>query len=416
MLAWAVVLVAVILAGVTASVLVRRAVEERRGADRIRSVFSRYVSPYVVEEILARKDPRIFEGRSGTATILFCRIWNFALFAENLTPDQTLRYLNEFYTLTGASIQKHHGMIDKFLGDGIMGVFGLPLDDPHQAEHAIDAALDIVRLVNAMNTRWKAQGRKPFQIGIGINSGEVISGDTGFARRREYTAVGNAVIVASRLQEATEQFGAFVLASSSTYDVVREMYTAVPMQGIPLRGMRQLQTAYVIRGLARHGKDDALLLPSPQAFRQTIVAERERAAAAAAPPEQTPSTEAPAAQTAVTAAQPPRANGETALEAPPPEPAPDQLAAPPAAAAEGRKRKRRLISQSDVAATAASGGRFETPQPEPRKPDAANLWIPPQREYSPAKTYESAEPALPELPAPPMTYEDQHGPPLELPP
>ena len=126
-----------------------------------------------VDEILTRKDVRIFEGREGYATVLYCRIWNFGHFAETLSPDETLRYLNEFYTLAGKSIQKHRGMIDKFLGDGIMGVFGMPLDDPFKEEHAIRAALDIIRLVAGMDARWIAQGRQPLRVGIGINSGNM---------------------------------------------------------------------------------------------------------------------------------------------------------------------------------------------------------------------------------------------------
>ena len=406
MLAWAAVVLALALGVLSSVVLVRRSVKERRETERVRAMFTRYVSPVVVDELLARKDPRIFEGRAGYATILFCRIWNFSLFSENLKPDETLRYLNEFYTLAGQSIHKHRGMIDKFLGDGVMAVFGMPLDDPHQEEHAIAAALDIVRLVAAMNGRWVQQGRKPFRVGIGINSGNVISGDTGFARRREYTVVGTEVAVASRLQEMTEEFGAFILASAATHDVVREMYSAVAIKNIPLRGMRRVQTAYVIRGLARHSKDDTLLLPPPGAFRTTAISEKAAPGVEASPP--------------------------SAQAAPPSEPAEPAAAAPKGAddseLTRRRKRKRRLSAaptpdiEKDL-----ERDRFSAPQPEPRKSYYDRALIPPQREFAPAtleipelaakkRTFESAEPALPEIPAPPMTYEDGHGPPMELPP
>ena len=390
----------------------QRGLKERRETQRVRDIFSRYVSPTVVDEVLARKDPRLFEGRSGHATMLFCRIWNFSLFSEELEPAQTLRYLNEFYTLTGASIQKHRGMIDKFLGDGVMAVFGMPLDDPFQEEHALNAALDIVRLVAAMNGRWTAQGRKPIRIGIGLSSGKVISGDTGFAGRREYTVVGSEVTVASRLQEMTEQFGAFILAAASTFDPVREQFSGVLIKNIPIRGMRRVLSAFVIRGLARYAQDEKLLLPSPAAFRTTQISERD------IPPPELVLTPVAAAAANGAPETPPRASPK----------------APDLRDVRRRKKKKRQISQGTPDfAQQVDQDRFLAPQPEPQKA-YENTWIPPARDFAPKTpeykpgtidipeigsrkhVYESAAPAMPELPGPPMTYEDGQGPPMQLPP
>lgn len=401
--------IGVLALGIYSYISFQRALKEKREAERVRAMFSRYVSPTVVDEVLARKDPRLFEGRSGHATMLFCRIWNFALVSEDLEPAQTLRYLNEFYTLTGASIQKHRGMIDKFLGDGIMAVFGMPLDDPFQEEHALNAALDIVRLVAAMNGRWTAQGRKPIRIGIGISSGKVISGDTGYGGRREYTVVGTEVTIASRLQELTEEFGAFILAAASTFDPVREQFSGVLIKNIPIRGMRRVLSAFVIRGLARHAKDDKLLLPSAGAFRTTTVSDQE--------------TPLPQASAPITNGAPERQS------APPP--------APPkrdeSDALRRKKKKRHISTPPPDFAKQVEKDRFTAPAPEPKK-SLEQSWAPPDypfppkpKEYAPGKieipeigskkhVYESAEPAMPELPGPPMTYEDGAGPPMQLPP
>jgi class 3 adenylate cyclase len=185
------------------------------------------------------------------ATILVCRIRNFAHFIEPLTPEQTLRYLNEFYGLAGTAIQRHRGIIDTFLGDGIVAVFGVPLDNPTQEDDALQAALDVVRHVVAMRERWAKQHRKPFTIGIGINTGDVIAGDAGFRERREFTVVGSEATMAHRLQEAAFALNAYILAARSTCASHLDEYQLVPVNGVPLAGVRRLLDAFVVRGRNR---------------------------------------------------------------------------------------------------------------------------------------------------------------------
>ena len=180
--------------------------------------------------LLARKDERLFTGRAVRATILVCRIRNFAHFIEPLTPEQTLRYLNEFYGLAGTAIQRHRGIIETFLGDGIVAVFGVPLDNPTQEDDALRAALDVVRHVVAMRERWAKQHRKPFTVGIGINTGDVIAGDAGFRERREFTVVGSEATMAHRLQEAAFVLNAYIVAARSTCASHLDDYQLVPGQ------------------------------------------------------------------------------------------------------------------------------------------------------------------------------------------
>jgi adenylate cyclase len=226
----------------------RRWSAARRELERVRKTFARYVAPSVVDMLLERKDEKIFTGRSVRATILVCRIRNFAHFTEQLTPEETLRYLNEFYGMTGTAIQRHRGIIESFLGDGIVGVFGVPLENPTQEDDALRASLDIVRHVVAMRDRWAKQGRNPFSIGIGVNTGEVIAGDAGFRDRREYTVVGTEATFAHRLQEAAFALNAFIVASRATCQWMENDYRLVPISGVPLPGVRRLLDAFVVRG------------------------------------------------------------------------------------------------------------------------------------------------------------------------
>ncbi len=265
-------LLAAIAAGAFAHVYFKRYLREREEYNRVRALFSRYVSPQVVDDLLERHDPRLFEAREYYATILCARIRNFALVAESLSPEHTLRYLNEFYTIVGQAVQRNRGMIETLRGDTVFAVFGVLVEETFQEERALRAALDIVRLADAMERRWKQQNRKPLFVSVGVNSGKIVAGDTGFQHRREFAVIGNPATVASRLQTAAEEINALIVASEDTYNPVRDLFVGLPASSLPLRGLKRLQNAYLIRGLSNAVPDDpSLTLPSERAFKQTVV-------------------------------------------------------------------------------------------------------------------------------------------------
>ncbi|MBV8643785.1 MAG: adenylate/guanylate cyclase domain-containing protein [Candidatus Eremiobacteraeota bacterium] len=362
------------LGGIAGSVVVwRRWRAEQHELARVRATFSRYVAPSVVDVLLARKDERLFTGRAVRATVLVCRIRNFAHFIEPLTPEQTLRYLNEFYGLAGTAIQRHRGIIDTFLGDGIIGVFGVPLDNPTQEDDALRAALEVVRNVVAMRDRWEKQNRKPFTIGIGINTGEVIAGDAGFRDRREFTVVGSEATFAHRLQEAAFAVNAFIVASRSTCEPFADEYLLVPVTGVPLAGVRRLLDAYVVRG-RRHGverftvPDDALV--------ETLI----EPAPEPTPPQPPTPPAVPAASTSGLPA--PVAAAPNVHVSPPLPPRPPPPAEPPVA----RPRPRA--------------------NPTPAKSD---LGLPELKHGWRFGEDDDARPILPDPPPPKATYEDRGG-------
>ncbi len=259
-------------AAIYAYVYFKRYALARQEHRRVIALFSRYMPQPVLDDLLARKDPRLFEAREYYATILCVRIRNFALFAESLAPEETLRYLNEFYTIVGQAVQRHRGFIESLRGDTVNAVFGVLVEEKFQEERALRAALDIMRVVGAMRARWKDQGRKPLSVGMGVNSGKIVAGDTGYKDRREFAIIGNPAQVAARLEAASEELNAAIIASESTYEVVRELFVGIPTSSIPLKGLRRLQNAYIIRGLTRRAsEDDLLTLPSQRSFQKTIV-------------------------------------------------------------------------------------------------------------------------------------------------
>lgn len=251
--------------------LVLRYLHERDELQRLRSLFSRYVPEHVVDEILARRDLRLLWAQRHYATVLCCRIRNFGFFSEDLSAEETLRHLNEFYAVAGRAIVRHGGVIERLHADGITAVFGVLTSDTFQEERALRAALRIIRLANAMNSRWQAQGRRPFQVYAGVNSGPVVAGEVGFAQRREFAIVGNPAHVASRLQQAAEEINAYILAAAATYEPVAEQFVGVPTSTLPLPGLRRLQKAYIIRGSAKRTDEELLHLPPEITALQTVI-------------------------------------------------------------------------------------------------------------------------------------------------
>ncbi len=352
-------LVAVAGAALYARSLFKRFALAREEHRRVLALFSRYVPAPVVEDLLARKDPRLFEAREYYATILNVRIREFALFAESLSPEETLRYLNEFYTIVGQAVQRHKGMIESLRGDTVVALFGVLVDERFQEERALRAALDVMRMMSAMSSRWAAQGRKPLEVGMGVNSGKIVAGDTGFKDRREFSIVGNPAHVAARLEAASEELRASIVASESTYDAVRDLFVGVPTSSLPLRGLRRLQNAYIVRGLTRRAsEDDLLTLPSQRAFRDTVVRSYE-----------TP--EAPAVE-------------------------PDAYAAPGEAREEPKRYEAPPVAPISNAFDAASTGH--------------------PLEFTRFSRLDDNAPALPEPPPIQGIYEDDQGPPIQLPP
>ncbi len=265
------------------AVLAWRFFNERAELLRVRELFARYVPEQAVNEILSRPDLRLLWARRHYATVLCCRIRNFGFFAEELSAEDTLRHLNEFYAVAGRAIVRHGGLIERLHSDGITAVFGVLTSDVFQEDRALRAALRIVRLANAMNVRWQTQGRRPFQVYIGVNSGNVVAGEVGFAQRREFAVVGNPANVAARLQQAAEDLNANILAAASTFEAVKDLFVGLPVTTLPLAGLRRLQQAYLVRGLAKRGDEELLRLPPEISALETVIAPEPDAPAAAKP-------------------------------------------------------------------------------------------------------------------------------------
>jgi len=185
----------------------------------IKNSFGRYVTPEIVERILANPDDHWMKGSRVSSSVLFVDIRGFASLSENKDPEGIVELLNAFFTCVYDASIKHKGHINKFVGDEAMVIFGAPVSNPSHAEDAVRAALDIKKGTLALN-REKLIGAKPIHIGIGINSGEMVAGNLGSRLRMEYTVIGDNVNIASRLTSIAK--GGEILISGSTYDLIAD--------------------------------------------------------------------------------------------------------------------------------------------------------------------------------------------------
>lgn len=195
--------------------------EERERA-RLRKIFSRYVTDEVVEKLLASGKLPDLGGEAFRVTVLFSDIRNFTTISESLEPHQVVEMLNTYFSRACEPILAQGGSVDKFIGDAIMAVFGAPVDYPDHARRALAAALDLAREAREFRT-WMQEhfgglGLPEFAVGIGLHTGEAIVGNIGSQKRLEFTAIGDTVNAASRLESLTKELGWTIVASSSTIE------------------------------------------------------------------------------------------------------------------------------------------------------------------------------------------------------
>ncbi|MFH1351348.1 MAG: adenylate/guanylate cyclase domain-containing protein, partial [Pseudomonadota bacterium] len=176
--------------------------------------FGRYVTPEVSERIL--RGELSLEGEMRDVTILFCDLRGYTPLAEREKPKEVVKLLNEYFTEMEQAIKQYKGIVLQYIGDEIEAVFGAPLDLPDHPDMAVMAALEMRKRLNEFNERRRAIGEDPIEHGIGIHTGEVLAGSVGSPERLVYAMVGDAVNIASRIQNLNKQFGTNILISQET--------------------------------------------------------------------------------------------------------------------------------------------------------------------------------------------------------
>jgi adenylate cyclase len=224
---------------------------EGREKRAVKRLFSRYLSRDVYEQLL--KDPALAElgGSRREMTVLFSDLRGFTTFTERGRPEEVVRQLNEYLSRMVDVVFAHRGTVDKFVGDMVVALFGAPLEDPAHATHAVAAALDMCRELEALNARWTAEGRPALAVGIGVNTGEMIAGNVGSARIQSYTVIGDAVNLGARLQALNKDYGTTIIVSAETARRLEPGFDLRPLGSAVVKGRSQPVDLFAVGPAAR---------------------------------------------------------------------------------------------------------------------------------------------------------------------
>ena len=240
-----------------ATLYVYRRVEQQRG--QVRLAFSHYVSPAVVDELLAHPERLELGGEVRELTILFCDVRNFTSISEQLTAHELTQFINNLLTPLTDIILKRRGTIDKYMGDAIMAFWNAPLDDPNHAGNAAAAAAEIAARMHDLNVVWKREaeekGRKyvNVSVGVGINTGDCCVGNLGSSQRFDYSAIGDDVNVASRLEGLSKQYGVTIVIGESTAAQVKDPLLELDL--IKVKGRTAPSRLYTMTAALGSGED-----------------------------------------------------------------------------------------------------------------------------------------------------------------
>jgi adenylate cyclase len=211
---------------------IRLSMENAQQRDHAISVFGQHVSPVIAQRLLQQNLD--IQGETRDACVMFLDIRGFSRFAADKTPQEVMHYLNTLFGELIDVVNAHHGIVNKFLGDGFMAVFGAPADDSERIPHAFNAARAILERIEALN---RSGAIPPTRVGIGLHAGQLVTGNVGTHERKEYTLIGETVNLAARIEQATKQFDARLLISEVIWNrLPQPPADAIDLGQVELRG------------------------------------------------------------------------------------------------------------------------------------------------------------------------------------
>ncbi|MBV8030538.1 MAG: adenylate/guanylate cyclase domain-containing protein [Betaproteobacteria bacterium] len=222
---------------------------ESRSKRQFTELFGQYVPPELVDKMAEDPEKYNMEPKSAELTILFSDVRGFTSISEALKPEELREYINDYLTDMSNIIRvKYRGTLDKYIGDAIMAFWGAPVDDPQHARNGVLAGLEMQKECEVLNAKFAARGWPTLKIGVGLNSGPVRVGDMGSQVRRAYTAMGDAVNVASRLEGRTKGYGVGILVGEATRNAVKDVLFR-EVDRIKVKGKDEAVTIYEPLGL-----------------------------------------------------------------------------------------------------------------------------------------------------------------------
>lgn len=204
---------------------------------RLRSAFGQYVSPEIMDRVLQTGTP--LGGEVRRVTVLMSDLRGFTTMAERLAPEIVSEMMNEYFTAMVDVILAHRGLVQDFIGDAIMAVYGAPLDDPEHCWHAAHTAVAMHAALEGLNRRWEAEGRGPLAMGIAVHTGEAFAGTLGAPRKKKYAVLGDTVNTTSRMEGLNRDLGTGILISGAVLAVLKDRVVVRDRGSVTVKGRRQ---------------------------------------------------------------------------------------------------------------------------------------------------------------------------------
>ena len=209
---------------------------EDKNKEKIKTAMGKYISEDIMKNVVKNIDEIKLGGKKANVTVLFADIRGFTSMSEKLSADEVSIILNEYFTEIEPIVTRHNGVINKFIGDAVMAIFGEPIQDENHPKNAVRCACEMLDKVKELQAKWLSEGKPKIEIGIGINTGEAFVGNIGSEKRMEYTVIGDMVNLASRIEGNNKTYKTNLLISNSTYDYVRGIVDTIKISNVKIRG------------------------------------------------------------------------------------------------------------------------------------------------------------------------------------
>ena len=225
-------------------------IQEGRNKEKIKNAMGKYLSQDIMQNVVQNIDDIKLGGKKANVTVLFADIRGFTSMSEKMTAEEVSVILNEYFSEIEPIITKYNGVINKFIGDAVMAIFGEPIQDINHPQNAVKCACEMLKKVDQLQDKWLFEGKPKIEIGIGINTGEAFVGNIGSEKRLEYTVIGDMVNLASRIESYNKVYKTNMLISSSTYSYVSDIVDVIKIADVAIRGKAKKMDIYEVLRLS----------------------------------------------------------------------------------------------------------------------------------------------------------------------
>ncbi len=215
-------------------------------SSRIQKILDKYISKDITDKIMKNPDKVRLGGKKAEITVMFADIRGFTTISETHTAEEVSQLLNEYFSEIEPVINKYNGVINKFIGDAVLVIFGDPVQDKDHAKKAVKCAYELTNKVKKIQEKWLEEGKPKIDIGIGINTGDAFVGNVGTQNRFEYTVIGDTVNIASRIEGYNRIYKTHLLISQNTYNKLSHIVDVIKIREVDLKGKSQKINIYEV--------------------------------------------------------------------------------------------------------------------------------------------------------------------------